>query len=111
MFEQLIDGYVSHGISTFWLDATEPQGANIGQWYYRLDDGKTHRDTEVAMAWVQQYHRLIHDGLISQGIDEIAFLSRSAYAGSHRYGVILWSGDIESTFNELAVQVQVAQVS
>ena len=47
MFGQLVDGYVSHGISTFWLDATEPQGANIGEWYYRLDDGKTHRDTEV----------------------------------------------------------------
>ena len=48
MFGQLVDGYVSHGISTFWLDATEPQGANIGEWYYRLDDGKTHRDTEVS---------------------------------------------------------------
>ena len=44
------------------------------------------------MAWVQQYHRLVHDGLVAQGIDEIAFLSRSAFAGSQRYGVILWSG-------------------
>ena len=33
MFDQLVDGYVSHGIETFWMDATEPQGANIGEWY------------------------------------------------------------------------------
>jgi alpha-D-xyloside xylohydrolase len=58
MFDQLVDGYISHGIDTFWMDATEPQGANIGEWFYRLDDGKTHKDTEVAMAWVQQYHRM-----------------------------------------------------
>eukprot|EP01045_Picozoa_sp_COSAG04_P009425 COSAG04_NODE_544_length_12827_cov_262.923421_1_plen_58_part_00 len=44
------------------------------------------------MAWVQQYHRLVHDGLVAQDIDEITFLSRSAFAGSQRYGVILWSG-------------------
>ena len=92
------------------MDATEPQGANIGEWYYRLDDGKTHSDAEVGMAWVQQYHRMAYDGLSSLHLDEIPpFLTRSAFAGSQRYGAILWSGDIESTFDELATQVQVAQ--
>ena len=51
-----------------------------------------------------------HDGLVALGLEEIPpFLTRSAFAGSQRYGAILWSGDIESTFDELAVQVQVAQ--
>lgn len=63
-------------------------------------------DLLVLMRFV--LHR--HDGLVAQGLEEIPpFLTRSAFAGSQRYGAILWSGDIESTFDELAVQVQVAQ--
>lgn len=110
------------------------QGANIGEWYYKLDDGKVHHDAEVAMAWPQQYHRMVYEGLVAKakattaagGAKDAAmagearahavqpppvapFLTRSAFAGSQRYGAILWSGDIESSFNELAVQVQVAQ--
>ena len=51
-----------------------------------------------------------YEGLVARGLEEIPpFLTRSAFAGSQRYGAILWSGDIESTFDELAVQVQVAQ--
>merc|ERR1719265_1961702 len=77
------------------------------------------------MAWVQQYHRMVFEGLgtdrkvvefdgssaVSAEFHAAAppFLTRSAFAGSQRYGAILWSGDIESTFDELATQVQVAQ--
>ena len=163
---QLQQGYGRYGIDTFWLDATEPQGANVGNWFYRLDadthGGPDHADREVGMAWVQQYHRGIREGLELQhrrkqqqqqqekkeDNDEqrkpaattttdggcgggggssssnssrssfnddrsssalAPFLTRSAFAGSQRYGAILWSGDIESSFDELAVQVQVAQ--
>ena len=130
MFDQLQQGYGKYGIDTFWLDATEPQGANIGEWYYKLDDGTVHHDAQVAMAWPQQYHRMVYEGLVAKAtamagndgkgtgpqgagvavVPPVApFLTRSAFAGSQRYGAILWSGDIESSFNELAVQVQVAQ--
>merc|ERR1719440_1918165 len=68
------------------------------------------------MAWVQQYHRMAHEGLINASHAALPatvavppFFTRSAFAGSQRYGAILWSGDIESTFDELATQVQVAQ--
>ena len=36
LFDQLRRGYGRHGIDTFWMDATEPQGANIGQWYFKV---------------------------------------------------------------------------
>ena len=110
LYQQLVRGYGRHGIGTYWMDATEPQGANIGHWYFKLDDGSTHHDAEVGMAWVQQYHRMIYEGLGGAPGKAVApFLTRSAFAGSQRYGAILWSGDIESTFDELATQVQVAQ--
>jgi alpha-D-xyloside xylohydrolase len=36
--------------------------------------------------------------------DRVA-LSRSAWGGTQRHGVVTWSGDIHSTFDELALQV------
>merc|ERR1712008_140523 len=53
----------------------------------------------------------VHEGLSSKfGPHAVPpFLTRSAFAGSQRYGPILWSGDIESSFDELATQVEVAQ--
>ena len=35
-------------------------------------------------------------------------LSRSAWAGSQRYGAAVWSGDIRSTFDTLSRQVRAA---
>jgi alpha-D-xyloside xylohydrolase len=112
VFDQFVRGYTRHGIHTFWMDATEPQAAVAGKYYYKLDDGRIHRDLEVGMAWVQQYHRMVYEGLASilpNDAQTTPFLTRSAFAGSQRYGAILWSGDIQSTFDELATQVQVAQ--
>eukprot|EP00658_Telonema_sp_P-2_P071820 TRINITY_DN61027_c0_g1_i2.p1 TRINITY_DN61027_c0_g1~~TRINITY_DN61027_c0_g1_i2.p1 ORF type:complete len:640 (-),score=132.93 TRINITY_DN61027_c0_g1_i2:141-2060(-) len=116
VWDQFEKGYGRHGIETFWMDATEPQGDNIGNWYYRMDDGITRPDTQVGMGWVQQYHRMAYEGLRARtgnkSINTKAvppFLTRSAFAGSQRYGAVLWSGDIESTFDELATQVEVAQ--
>ena len=89
------------------------QGANLGNWYFKFDDGSLHHDEEVGSAWVQQYHRMAYEGLRPAAAKDpkeaVPFLTRSAFAGSQRYGAILWSGDIESSFNELATQVQVAQ--
>ena len=47
LFDQLVRGYAKYGIDTFWMDATEPQGANIGEWSYALDDGQLHADAAV----------------------------------------------------------------
>lgn len=123
LWNQLQLGYGDKGIETFWFDATEPQGANVGNWFFMLDDGEVHSDLEVGMAWVQQYHRMAYEGLqnrtatkatntqsaAASAVPVPPFLTRSAFGGSQRYGAILWSGDIQSTFDELATQVQVAQ--
>jgi alpha-D-xyloside xylohydrolase len=47
-----------------------------------------------------------YDGMQFEGEDEIVLLSRSAWAGSQRYGVAVWSGDIQSTFEALQAQVR-----
>jgi alpha-D-xyloside xylohydrolase len=47
----------------------------------------------------------VFEHLRAAGETEVLSLTRSAWAGSQRYGVALWSGDIEPTFAALATAV------
>jgi alpha-D-xyloside xylohydrolase len=42
----------------------------------------------------------------AEGEEEVVTLCRSAWAGSQRFGTIVWSGDIPSTFESLQDQVR-----
>ena len=113
VWEQMREGYQKYGIKTFWLDADEPESflpvAAPGKRFF--NDGGWKSDNQVGMGWVQKHHRMIHDGLISEGVEsgDFTMLSRGFWAGSQRYGAAMWSGDIFSKFSELAVQIKVAQ--
>jgi alpha-D-xyloside xylohydrolase len=103
------DGYGKFGIRTVWLDGSEPERGtsyNFGQ--LRLAGGT---DSEVGEAWIQQHVRAMAEGFADDGFapNEFFLLPRSAWAGTSRYSAGVWSGDIESTFAELALQVRVAQ--
>ena len=103
------EGYGQFGVRTVWLDGSEPERAtsyNFGK--LRLQAGT---DSEVGEAWIQQHLRAMSEGFASDGFapDEFFLLPRSAWAGTSRYSAGLWSGDIESSFEELALQVRVLQ--
>ena len=68
-------------------------------------------DAEVGEAWVQQHAKMLHDGMATKGIGagDYFILPRHAWAGSWRYSAALWSGDITSSFDELALQIKVLQ--
>ena len=108
-FQGFWDGYGKYGIKTVWIDAAEPEhfGASMeGQW--RLQAGT---DGELMMGWNQLHTRMLAEGFASKGItaEDYFILPRSAWVGSWRYSAALWSGDIESTFDELAIQIKVVQ--
>ena len=52
------------------------------------------------------YAKAFHDGMIGEGETEVVNLVRCAWLGSQRLGVVLWSGDIDSTFDSLRKQVK-----
>jgi alpha-D-xyloside xylohydrolase len=60
---------------------------------------------EVANLYPLMHQRAFHEGMRAEGEEEIVTLCRAAWAGSQRYGVAVWSGDIPSTFEALRVQV------
>jgi alpha-D-xyloside xylohydrolase len=101
---QLIEkNYLSRGIRVFWLDVSEPElnpphPANLS-----LYAGP---GAQVAGIYPRDNARLFADGLAAAGQPQTVLLSRSAWAGSQRYGAAVWSGDIPATWESLRQQVR-----
>jgi alpha-D-xyloside xylohydrolase len=102
LWSKLRDNYAAYGIDIFWLDACEPeifpeQHSNL---LYAAGPGR-----EVANLYPREHARGVYEHMRADGYAEVISVVRSAWAGSQRYGAALWSGDIPSTFESLAVQV------
>jgi alpha-D-xyloside xylohydrolase len=96
------EGYYKYGIRAWWLDACEPelrpeQPENLR---YHLGPG-----AEVSNIYPMLHAKGFYDGMRAEGEQEILSLCRSAWAGSQRYGALVWSGDIDSTFEDLRRQI------
>lgn len=97
------DNYLAHGIDAFWLDACEPEFSPYQHERLRYEAGP---GDAVGCAYPRWHQQTFHDGLVAEGREDVVLLSRSAWAGSQRLGAVVWSGDIQSTFESLARQVR-----
>jgi alpha-D-xyloside xylohydrolase len=102
LWEKVRKGYYSQGIRVWWLDACEPealpeQPANMR---YYLGPG-----LEAGNIYPLVHAQAFYDGMRAEGEQEILSLCRSAWAGSQRYGTVVWSGDIGPTFGDLRRQI------
>lgn len=109
VFAGFWDGYGQYGVKSIWIDAAEPEhfgSTNEGKWKYLLGT-----DAEVGEAFIQQHALAFAEGFATKGVtpDEYFILPRHAWVGSWRHSAALWSGDIVSTFDELALQVKALQ--
>lgn len=94
--------YYDKGIRVFWLDEAEPEYAVYDYENYRYHTGNL---LEVGNAYPAHYAQAFHDGLKAAGETEIVSLVRCAWAGSQRYGALIWSGDIQSSFTSMRNQL------
>jgi alpha-D-xyloside xylohydrolase len=102
LWSKVTEGYYKYGIRTWWLDACEPEQvpespANLR---YHLGGGQ-----QVGNIYPMLHARGFYEGMREAGEDEIVLLCRSAWAGSQRYGALVWSGDVPSTFDSLRRQI------
>jgi alpha-D-xyloside xylohydrolase len=94
--------YYDKGVALFWLDEAEPEYAVYDFDNYRYHLGPNLR---VGNLYPMLYTQAFHDGLRAEGQTEILHLVRCAWAGSQRYGALVWSGDIHSSFESLRNQL------
>lgn len=114
-WRQASEGLFRHGIDAWWCDCSEPfeadwHGAikpepferaaeNIAEAQKYLDPGKINL--------YSLYHSMgIYKGQRGETSDKrVLNLTRSSYAGQHRYGTFVWSGDVSSSWEVLRRQV------
>ncbi|PWM35182.1 MAG: glycoside hydrolase family 31 protein [Clostridiales bacterium] len=92
--------YYDYGIRSFWLDAAEPEYSTYDFDLYRYSLGS---NLKVGNIYPALYAKAFYDGLRREGEDPL-MLIRCAWAGSQRYGTLVWSGDIHSSFESMRDQ-------
>lgn len=98
---------IDDGILGHWTDLGEPELFDEQGWYQgESDDGEaTHSEAAVHNLYNLYWSRSIVEGYQRSDPTVRPFiLSRSGAAGSQRYGVAMWSGDIGSNLPSLAAQ-------
>lgn len=94
--------YADLGIHTFWLDEAEPEFTTYDFDNYRYYAGPV---AEIGNIYPREYAKLFYEGQRSNGQEEIVNLIRCAWVGSQRYGALVWSGDIMSTYEDFRKQI------
>ena len=103
LWEKLKKNYLEKGFHLFWLDEAEPGYTKYDYGNYRHYLGSA---LEVGNIYPQMYTRLFYEGLTESGHEnDFVNLVRCAWAGSQRYGALVWSGDVASTWESFRKQV------
>nr|WP_262487504.1 TIM-barrel domain-containing protein [Formosa haliotis] len=100
-YRMLSDSMFHKGVSSIWLDGTEPEGVNDATQMTAVG-----RFEEVQNPYSLLVTKAMYDGRREEFPKERVFnLTRSAYAGQQRYGATSWSGDVEASWEQLEEQI------
>lgn len=94
--------YYDKGVHIFWLDESEPEYS-----VYDFDNYRYYAGTnlQVGNIYPVMYAKTFFDGMKEEGQKNIVNLLRCAWAGSQKYGALVWSGDIASSFSSMKNQL------
>ena len=93
---------IPYGIDAWWFDATEPENDDLAGRLVGKDKvpGELYRNVYPLIV-----NRTMYNGLKDVTDHEPVILTRSAFSGIQRYGVVTWSGDVGSDFGSLRRQI------
>jgi alpha-D-xyloside xylohydrolase len=90
-----------HGVDSWWMDATEPENDDLKGRKTHIGAGNFYRLTYPMMV-----SKSVYEGQRKVTEDKrVCILTRSAFLGQQRYGIINWSGDIGGTWNSYRRQI------
>ncbi len=103
VYDIIRKNYLDLGVDMIWLDNAEPDYVR-----YDFDQYRYHIGTALSCSciWPQYFSRMIREGRMKDGKTNPVSLLRSGWAGSQKYGNVIWSGDVPSTFDSLRDQLQ-----
>lgn len=102
VWEKVKQHYHDKGIRVFWLDEAEPEYSIYDFDVYRYHKGP---NLMIGNTYPKEYSRAFFEGMRTAGQDKVVNLVRCAWAGSQKYGALLWSGDIASSWSSFRDQL------
>ncbi|MHA6523236.1 glycoside hydrolase family 31 protein [Tessaracoccus sp. G1721] len=102
LWETCRRNYADRGVRLYWLDEAEPEWGLYQPSAYRFHAGQA---LAVGNIYPQAFSRAFAEGQAADGVDGVVNLVRCAWAGSQRFGALVWSGDIASTWESLRAQI------
>lgn len=103
VWEVCKQNYYDLGIDAFWLDNSEPDLGVYDFDHYRYCEGPA---LTVSNLYPQMFSRAFYDEMSRLRDAPVVNLLRCGWAGSQKYGNVIWSGDVPSTFEAFADQIQ-----
>lgn len=103
VWDKVKKNYLDRGIKIYWLDACEPEIVPSDIENIRCHEGN---GAEVGCLYPFLHEKTFYENMKKNGVAEPLNLCRSAWAGSQKYGAAVWSGDIDSTFKSMEVQIK-----
>lgn len=102
VWNKIKKNYYEKGIKIFWMDEAEPELTGYEYNHYRYYRGAA---MEIGNIYPREYARMVYEGMQKEGQENIVNLLRCAWAGSQKYGTLIWSGDIDSSFQAMRNQL------
>ena len=102
VWQKVKKNYYDAGIRVFWLDEAEPEYGTYEFKNYRYHLGS---NQQIGNVYPQAYARAFYEGMVEAGQENPVNLLRCAWAGSQRYGALVWSGDIMSRWEDFRRQI------
>lgn len=114
-WKQTNEGLFSHDVDAWWCDCSEPFEADWNgkvkqepeeRMLINTQEAKKYLDPEYINAYSLLHSKGIYEGQrATTNSKRVVNLTRSSYAGQHRYATITWSGDIAANWDTLTKQV------
>ncbi len=102
VFRKLRENYLDNGVDGLWFDEAEPE---IHPEHFHNLLTHAGRGDEVGLIYPYYYAQMAYDGFQKLGVTPVTLI-RAGYLGAQKFGALVWSGDIPSTFESLAEQVK-----
>jgi oligosaccharide 4-alpha-D-glucosyltransferase len=107
-FNDIYKTLYQQGITGWWGDLGEPE-VHPSDTLHTLSDGNVVNGDAIHNVYGHQWAKMVFENQLSIAPKERPFiLMRSGFAGSQRYGMIPWTGDVNRTWGGLKPQVELS---
>ena len=107
-FNDIYKTLYQQGVTGWWGDLGEPE-VHPSDTLHTLSDGGVVNGDAIHNVYGHQWAKMVYENQLSLAPNERPFiLMRSGFAGSQRYGMIPWTGDVSRSWGGLKPQVELS---